>query len=60
MVDSEKNRIISGMENMYFNAINNLPLEVYKTICDKDRYKHTPNMPLFDEYSSYINTTLVK
>ena len=39
MVDAEKERIISVMENMYFVAIHDLPLEVYKSICDLNMYK---------------------
>jgi len=57
MVDAQKERIISVIENMYFVAIHDLPLEVYKPICDLNRYKNTPHMPLTDEYSSYTNTT---
>ncbi|KAH9295072.1 hypothetical protein KI387_038660 [Taxus chinensis] len=57
MVDAEKERIISVMENMYFVAIHDLSLELYKSICDLNRYKGTPHMPLTDEYSAYTNTT---
>jgi len=57
MVDAEKERIISVIENMYFVAIHDLPLEVYKSICDLNRYKNTPHMPLTDEYSAYTNTS---
>ena len=57
MVDAEKERIITVIENMYFVAIHDLPLEMYKSICDLNRYKCTPHMPLTDEYSAYTNTT---
>ena len=57
MVDVEKSRIISVMETMYFVAIKDLPLEVYKDLCDLHRYKRTHNMPLTKEYSSYSNIT---
>ena len=43
--------------NMYFVAIRDLPLEVYKSICDLNKYKNTPYMPLIDEQSAYTNTT---
>ena len=42
---------------MYFVAIHNFPLEVYKSICDLNRYKNTPHMPLIYEYSAYTNTS---
>ena len=57
MVDVEKSRIISVMETRYFVAIKDLPLEVYKDLCDLYRHKITPNMPLTKEYSSYSNIT---
>ena len=57
MVDAEKERIITVIENMYFVAIHDLPLEMYKSICDLNRYKCTPHMPLMNEYSAYTNTT---
>lgn len=57
MVDAQKERIISIIENMYFVAIHDLPLEVYKSICDMNRYKNTPHMPLTYEYLTYTNTT---
>ena len=57
MVDAEKERIISVIENMYFVAIHDLPLEVYKSICDLNSFKNTPHMPLTDEYSAYTNTS---
>jgi hypothetical protein len=57
MLDIEKSRIISVMETMYFVAIKDLPLELYKDLCDLHRYKGTPNMPLTNEYSSYTNIT---
>ena len=60
MLDVEKSRIISVMETMYFVAIKDLPLEVYKDLCDMQRYKGTPNMPLTNEYSSYANITFGK
>ena len=47
----------SVIENMYFVAIHDLPLEIYKSICDLNRYKNTPHMRLTDEYSAYTNTT---
>jgi hypothetical protein len=45
------------METMYFVAIKDLPLELYKDLCDLHRYKGTPNIPLTNEYSSYTNIT---
>ena len=42
---------------MCFFAIQDLHLELYKSICDLNRYKNTPHMPLTDEYSAYTNTT---
>ena len=57
MLDVEKSRIISAMETMYFVAVRDLPLELYKDLCDLHRYKETPNMPLTNEYSSYVNIT---
>ena len=60
MVDAQKERIISVIENVYFVAIHDLPLEVYKSICDLNRYKNTPHMPLTNEYSTYTNTTFGK
>ena len=57
MVDAQKERIIYVIENIYFVVIHDLLLEVYKSICDLNRYKGTPNMSLTDEYSAYTNTT---
>ena len=45
MVDAGKERIISVIENTYFVAMHDLPLEVYKPICDLNRYK-TPQICL--------------
>jgi hypothetical protein len=60
MLDVEKSRIISVMETMYFVAIKDLPLEMYKDLCDLHMYKGTPNMSLTNEYSSYTNITSSK
>ena len=57
MVDVEKERLIAVIENMFFVAIHDLPLEMYKSICDLNRYKGTPLTPLTYEYYAYINTT---
>ena len=45
------------METMYFVVVRDLPLELYKDLCDLHRYKETPNMPLTNEYYSYVNIT---
>ena len=45
------------MEAMYFVAISDLPLELYKYLCDLHMYKGTPNVSLINEYSSYVNIT---
>eukprot|EP01018_Ginkgo_biloba_P029271 Gb_13695 [translate_table: standard] len=45
------------MENMYTVAINDLPMEVYKVLCDLCKYKGAPNNSLTNEYSSYTNVT---
>lgn len=60
MVDVEKERIILVIENMYFVAIHDLPIEMYKSIYDLNRYKCTLHMPLIDKYSAYTNTTFEK
>ena len=57
MIGAQKERIISVIENMYFVAIHDLPLEVYKPICDLNRYKNSPHLPLTYEYLAYTNTT---
>ena len=51
MLDLEKYR----METMYFLVVRDLPLELYKDLCDFNRYKETPGMPLTNEYYSYVN-----
>lgn len=60
MVDVEKERIILVIENMYFVAIHDLPIKMYKSIYDLNRYKCTLHMPLIDKYSAYTNTTFEK
>ena len=60
MVDAEKEIIITVIENVYFVAITDLPLEMHKSICDSNRYKCTPHMPLTNEYSTYMHTTSAK
>ena len=60
MLDVEKSRIISAMETMYFVIVRDLPLELYKYLCNLHRYKETPNMPLTNEYSSYVKSHMVK
>ena len=60
MLDVEKSRIITAMETMYFVAVRDLPLELYKDLCDFNRYMETPDMPLTNEYSSYVNITSSK
>ena len=41
---------------MYVFSIHDLYLEMYKSICDLNRYKCTPHVLLIDEYSAYTNT----
>ena len=48
------------METMYFVDVRDLLLELYKELCDFNRYMATPDMPLTNEYSSYINITSSK
>ena len=48
MVDAQKERIILVIENMHFVEIHDLPLEVYKSNSDLNRYKNTRHMPLID------------
>jgi len=60
MVDVENEKIISIIENMYFVSIQDLPLEMGKSICDLNRYKCTPHMLLIDEFSTYTNTIFGK
>ena len=42
---------------MYFVAIYDLSLEMYKSICDLNWYKCTPHLLLTYEFSTYTNTT---
>jgi len=53
MVNAKKERVISVIENMYFVSIHDLSLEMYRSICDLNRYKYASHMPLTDEYSAY-------
>jgi len=57
MVNVGKDKIILMVENMFFVPIHDLSLEMYKSICDLNRYKFTPHKLLTDEYSVYTNTT---
>lgn len=43
---------------MHFVVIHDLYAEMYKLICDSNRYKCTPHMPLTDEYVAYTNRSL--
>lgn len=60
MVDIEKERIILVIKNTYFVAIHDLSLEMYKSMCDLNRYNFTPHVLLTYEYSAYTNTALRK
>lgn len=42
---------------MYFGAIHDLTLEMYKSICNYNRYKCTTHMLLTYDYSTYTNIT---
>ncbi|MCO5602422.1 hypothetical protein L7F22_056553 [Adiantum nelumboides] len=57
MVDSERQRIVSVMQTMYFIVVKDMPLNVFHAQCDFMRYMRTPNMPVKDEYSAYTNRT---
>jgi len=60
MVYAKKDKIISMIENMHFVVIHNLPLDVYKSIYNLNRYKKNHHMPRTHEYSTYTNITFEK
>ncbi|MCO5608725.1 hypothetical protein L7F22_062940 [Adiantum nelumboides] len=57
MVDSERQRIVSMMQTMYFIVVKDMSLNFSHAQCDFMLYMRTPNMPVKDEYLAYTNRT---
>jgi hypothetical protein len=55
MVDREQSRIITVMKVLYFTVWNDRSILTYQDTCQLLSLLQTPNMPVNDEYGSYIS-----